>query len=451
MRPPLLRFTALGDRRLVLTHHHLLLDGWSLPLLVRELFTLYGGTALPPAAPYRDHLAWLDRQDDESSAAVWRERLAGLTAPTLLARADRTAEGHDVHELVLPEALTGALTSTARAHRLTLNTVVQGLWGLLLSAFTGRDDVVFGATVSGRPPELPGAESMLGLFVNTLPVRVLIDRDETLAALLARLQQEQRSLHAHQHASLAELVRASGFDTLFDTVVAFENYPMDEGIEAGGLRLAHAHLVERTHYPVTLSVFPGDRLRLRFSFLSGAFAPTAVPRLAELLSALIDGAAAGLGSPAAEFVEVSEEDRLLVMGVAAEGSATAPVTPAGGGEPRTPEEQSLCAIVAEVLGVERVGVDDEFFALGGTSILMIRMAHRVRDEFGVDLSLRDLFAAPTVAGVAARLAGLALRPSASPPRSGPAVYRCRSPRNACGSCSVSRAPPARTTSPSRSG
>ncbi|CBG67541.1 putative non-ribosomal peptide synthetase [Streptomyces scabiei 87.22] len=407
VRPPLLRFTALGDRRLVLTHHHLLLDGWSLPLLVRELFTLYGGTALPPAAPYRDHLAWLDRQDDESSAAVWRERLAGLTAPTLLARADRTAEGHDVHELVLPEALTGALTSTARAHRLTLNTVVQGLWGLLLSAFTGRDDVVFGATVSGRPPELPGAESMLGLFVNTLPVRVLIDRDETLAALLARLQQEQRSLHAHQHASLAELVRASGFDTLFDTVVAFENYPMDEGIEAGGLRLAHAHLVERTHYPVTLSVFPGDRLRLRFSFLSGAFAPTAVPRLAELLSALIDGAAAGLGSPAAEFVEVSEEDRLLVMGVAAEGSATAPVTPAGGGEPRTPEEQSLCAIVAEVLGVERVGVDDEFFALGGTSILMIRMAHRVRDEFGVDLSLRDLFAAPTVAGVAARLAGLA--------------------------------------------
>ncbi|MDX2783403.1 amino acid adenylation domain-containing protein, partial [Streptomyces caniscabiei] len=407
VRPPLLRFTAFGDRRLVLTHHHLLLDGWSLPLLVRELFTLYGGTELPPAVPYRDHLAWLDRQDHETSAEVWRDRLAGLTAPTLLARADRTPAGHGVHELVLSEALTGALTATARAHRLTLNTVVQGLWGLLLGAFTGRDDVVFGATVSGRPPELPGAESMLGLFVNTLPVRVRIDREETLAALLARLQHEQRSLHAHQHVSLAELTRAAGFDALFDTVVAFENYPMDDGIEAGGLRLAHADLVERTHYPVTLSVFPGDRLRLRFSYLAGAFDASAVTRLADLLADLLGGAAADPDRRAAEQVEVSEADRLLVMGAAHPETGPAPVAPAGGGEPRTPEETSLCAIVAEVLGVERVGVDDEFFALGGTSILMIRLVHRVRDEFGVDLSLRDLFAAPTVAGVADRLTRLA--------------------------------------------
>ncbi|MGW3645402.1 amino acid adenylation domain-containing protein [Streptomyces sp. NPDC000878] len=411
VRPPLLRFTALGDRHLVLTHHHLLLDGWSLPLLVRELFTLYGDTELPPAAaPYRDYLAWLDRQDREASAEVWRERLAGLAAPTLLARADRASDGHDVHELVLSRALTDALSSTTRAHRLTLNTVVQGLWGLLLGAFTGRDDVVFGATVSGRPPELPGAETMLGLFVNTLPVRVRIDRDETLAALLARLQHEQQSLHVHQHASLAELTRASGFDALFDTVVAFENYPMDDGIEAGGLRLAHAELAERTHYPVTLSVFPGARLRLKFSYLAGAFDATAVTRLATLLAELLGGAAAELDVPAGELTAVSEADRLLVMGAApAETSSapTAPTAPVGGGEPPSPEEASLCAIVAEVLGVERVGVDDEFFALGGTSILMIRLVHRVRDEFGVDVSLRDLFAAPTVAGVAERLTHLA--------------------------------------------
>ncbi|MDX2617602.1 non-ribosomal peptide synthetase [Streptomyces stelliscabiei] len=410
VRPPLLRFTALGDRRLVLTHHHLLLDGWSLPLLVRELFTLYGGAELPPTTPYRDYLSWLDRQDHETTAGLWRGRLDGLRAPTLLARADRASDGHDVHELMLSEALTDALVSTARAHRLTLNTVVQGLWGLLLGAFTGRDDVVFGATVSGRPPELPGAESMLGLFVNTLPVRVRIDRDETLAALLTRLQREQRSLHAHQHASLAELTRASGFDALFDTIVAFENYPMDDGIEAGGLRLAHADLVERTHYPVTLSVFPGARLRLKFSYLAGAFDPPAVTRLADLLSGLFGrfgDAMVELDVPASELIEVDDADRLLVMGAAPVETRAAPVAPAGGGEPRSPEETSLCAIVADVLGVERVGVDDEFFALGGTSILMIRLVHRVRDEFGVDLSLRDLFAAPTVAGVAERLTSLA--------------------------------------------
>ncbi|MFE0254772.1 amino acid adenylation domain-containing protein [Streptomyces sp. NPDC059010] len=412
VRPPLLRFTVLGNR-LVLTHHHLLLDGWSLPVLVRELFGLYGGADLPAAAPYRDHLARLDGQDQEACAEAWREHLAGLAAPTLLAPADRTSDGHGgqdghgVHELVLSEALTGALSATARAHRLTLNTVVQGLWGLLLSGFTGRADVVFGATVSGRPPELPGAESMVGLFVNTLPVRVRIDRDEALGALLARVQHEQRSLDAHQSASLAELTRASGFDALFDTIVAFENYPMDDGIEAGGLRLAHAELVERTHYPVSLSVFPGERLRLRFSHLTAAFDATAVARIADHLAGLIGSAAAGLDVPAGELTAVSEDDRLLVTGVRAADAPAKAAAAVTGGEPRSPEERKLCAIVADVLGVERVGVHDEFFALGGTSILMIRLVHRVRDEFGVDLSLRDVFAGPTVAGVAERLTLLA--------------------------------------------
>ncbi|MCF1594999.1 non-ribosomal peptide synthetase [Streptomyces muensis] len=406
VRPPLLRFTALGNR-LVLTHHHLLLDGWSLPLLVRDLFSLYGGADLPPATPYRDYLAWQRGQDHEASGEAWREHLAGLTAPTLLAPADRASGGHGVHELVLSEALTDGLSATARAHRLTLNTVVQGLWALLLSGFTERDDVVFGATVSGRPPELSGAESMVGLFVNTLPVRVRIDPDEPLSALLARVQHEQRSLDAHQHASLAELTRASGFDALFDTIVAFENYPMDDGIEAGGLRLAHADLVERTHYPVSLSVFPGERLRLRFSYLAGAFDAPAVARVADHLVDLLRSATVELDVKTGALTAVSEEDRLLVTGVRtadAPAKAAATVT---GGDPRSPEEQKLCAIVADVLGVERVGVHDEFFALGGTSILMIRLVHRVRDEFGVDLSLRDVFAGPTVAGVAERLTRLA--------------------------------------------
>ncbi|GFE13224.1 hypothetical protein Sgleb_12710 [Streptomyces glebosus] len=411
VRPPLLRFTVLGNR-LVLTHHHLLLDGWSLPLLVRELFALYAGTELPPAAPYRDYLAWLDRRDHDASAEAWREHLGDLAAPTRLVPAartcaDHTPGGHDVHELVLSETLTEALSATARAHRLTLNTVVQGLWGLLLSAFTGRDDVVFGATVSGRPPELPGAESMVGLFVNTLPVRVRIDRDEPLAALLARLQNEQRSLDAHQQASLAEVTRASGFDALFDTVVAFENYPMDDGIEAGGLRLAHAELVERTHYPVSLSVFPGERLRLRFSFLAGAVDTAAVTRIAVRLADLMGSAATGLDVPAGELTALSEADRLLVTGVRTADAPVQAVTAVTGGEPRSPEERKLCAIVAEVLGIERVGLHDEFFALGGTSILMIRLVHRVRDEFGVELSLRDVFAGPTVAAVAERLTGQA--------------------------------------------
>ncbi|MFJ2901853.1 amino acid adenylation domain-containing protein [Streptomyces sp. NPDC087212] len=405
VRPPLIRFTAIGDR-LVLTHHHLLLDGWSLPLLVRELFTLYGDGELPPVAAYRDYLAWLTRQDRDATAEAWREQLDGLAAPTLLAPAGRTADGHGVHERALSETVTDALTAVARTHRVTLNTVVQGLWALLLSGLTGSADIVFGATVSGRPPELTGAESMLGLFVNTLPVRVRVDRDEPLAVLLARVQRQQQALHPHQHASLAEITRACGFEALFDTVIAFENYPTAHGIEAGGLRLTDADLVERSHYPLSLSVFPGERLRLRFAHLTGVLDPAAVTRLADLLAELAATVTGGLDVPVGELTAVCERDRRRVLG---EHTPTAPadslpaVPHSGGVAPRTPEEETLSKIVAEVLGVDRVGADDEFFSLGGTSILMIRLVHRVRDEFGVDLTLRDVFAAPTVAGVAARL------------------------------------------------
>jgi amino acid adenylation domain-containing protein/non-ribosomal peptide synthase protein (TIGR01720 family) len=416
-RPPLLRFTALGHR-LVLTHHHLLLDGWSLPLLVEELFALYGGVDAPPPVPYRAYLAWLGRQDRELTVAAWRTRLDGLAGPTLLAPAGRIADGRGEHELVLSEALTGRLTAAARSRGLTVNTVVQGLWGLLLHGFTGRDDVVFGATVSGRPPELPGVESIIGLFINTLPVRVRPDDTEPLATLLSRVQDQQAGLGAHHHIGLADVTRATGLDELFDTVVAYENYPMSGGLAAGGLRLASAELAESTHYPMTLSVFPGAALRLRMSYLTGVFGPDAAETLAGGFLTLFESAAAGLDRPTGELPRVTGEQRLLVTGRTDSGSdpGTTGIRAhfaalSTGRAPRTPEEELLCGLFADVLGLERVTIDDEFFDLGGTSILVTRLTHRLRDAFGVDLPLRDVFATPTVAGLAERLAELAPKPA----------------------------------------
>ncbi|MEU3412796.1 non-ribosomal peptide synthase/polyketide synthase [Streptomyces sp. NPDC006658] len=407
LRPPLLRFTALGNR-LVVTHHHLLLDGWSLPLLVRELFALYGGAELPAPAPYRAYPAWLAGRDRAASTAVWQEELAHLPGPTLLAPTLRGPDGHAEHELVLDETVTAALTAAARRRGLTLNTAVQGLWALLLREFTGRDDVVFGATVSTRPADLPGAESMIGLFINTLPVRVRIDPHTPLAELLSSVQARQIALAGHADAHLADLTRAAGVPELFDTVLAFENYPMDSGTEAGGLRLAGADLVLRSHYPLSVAVFPGSALRLRFSYRTGAFTADALAVLTGRLARLAALAAEDLDRPAGELAVVTPEDRRAVTGgrhaaePAAERRATA--LSASPTAPRTPVEQRLRAVVAEVLGLDDITADDEFFARGGTSILMIRLVHRIRDEFGVDLSLRDVFAAPTVTGLAALLA-----------------------------------------------
>ncbi|OLT26387.1 hypothetical protein BJF79_43545 [Actinomadura sp. CNU-125] len=231
-RPPLLRFALLalgpGRHRLLLTTHHILLDGWSVPVLAAELLALYSGQRPPRTAPYKEHLAWLDAQDGDAARDAWRAALAGIDGPTLLApaAADRPP--------VLPEHVVLDLpdepTAWARRHGLTPNTVVQGLWGLLLARLTGRDDVVFGATVSGRPPELSGAEQMVGLFINTLPVRVRLRETETLTETLTRLQDEQSGLFAHHHLGLGEIQRAAGTGPLFDTMTVFENYPLDASL-----------------------------------------------------------------------------------------------------------------------------------------------------------------------------------------------------------------------------
>ncbi|KIF66779.1 hypothetical protein HY68_33390, partial [Streptomyces sp. AcH 505] len=202
-RPPLLRFTALrlsADRvRLVMTNHHILLDGWSLPALLKELMALYtaGGQAsgLPRVRPYGEYLTWLDSRDREAARQAWQQSLSDLDEPCLLAPGSAgpvTAPEH-VFFSAGPD-LSEALAIWARAQGVTMNTVVQGAWALALAQSTGRDDVVFGATVSGRPPELPGVEQMIGLFINTLPVRVRLNNAEPLSTLFRRLQNEQTHL-----------------------------------------------------------------------------------------------------------------------------------------------------------------------------------------------------------------------------------------------------------------
>ena len=236
--PPLLRFVLArlgGDRwRLVVTGHHLLTDGWSMPVLGRELLALYragaDAAALPRVTPYRQYLAWLGRQDTEKAAAVWARALAGLEEPTLLAPGtDRAQVATRPQSLdtELADGLAAALERHARGRSVTVNTVLQAAWGLLAGGLTGRDDVVFGAVVAGRPPELPGVETMLGLFINTVPVRVQLDPAITAGQLWARLQDQQSALLAYHYLGLAQIQRAAGPGAIFDSLVVYENYPRD--------------------------------------------------------------------------------------------------------------------------------------------------------------------------------------------------------------------------------
>ncbi|MHC3368593.1 condensation domain-containing protein [Rhodococcus aetherivorans] len=213
---PLLRVhlvrTAADRYRLLLTNHHLVLDGWSTPLLVAELLTAYAaGAAVPgPAPSFRDHLAWLAGRDLVAARTAWARALDGIDAPTLVAPHDDPADtGGAAHTVALSAETAAALDAATRAHDVTLATVVQAAWALTLAELTGRTDVVFGSTVSGRPPELPGVDAVLGLFVNTVPVRVRLQPTDTGADLLRRLQAEQAALLEHQHLGLAEIHRAA--------------------------------------------------------------------------------------------------------------------------------------------------------------------------------------------------------------------------------------------------
>ncbi|WP_261340688.1 non-ribosomal peptide synthase/polyketide synthase [Amycolatopsis orientalis] len=320
---PVLRFLLLalpeGRHRLVFTHQHVLLDGWSVPQLFAELSQLYAGADPAPARQYRDHLAWLGDQDREAAESAWRQALDGLTEPTHLVPHDpqRVPALPERRTLELPERATAALAELARARGLTLNTLVQTAWGIVLGRLTGRADVVFGATVAGRPPELAGVERMIGLFINTLPVRIVLDPAEKLGALLDRVQDEQSGLIAHQHLGLADIQRGAGLGELFDTLMVFESYPGAEKDETGaGLRGEIVRHEDSTHYPLTWAVEPGTRLKLTAEYRADLFDDGLAERLPvameRVLTAMVSDVDSRVGR--VDILGEAELDRILREG-----------------------------------------------------------------------------------------------------------------------------------------
>ncbi|MCC3650365.1 amino acid adenylation domain-containing protein [Streptomyces sp. S07_1.15] len=274
---PLLRLllVRLGENRhrLVMTSHHILMDGWSAPVLIGELSAVYaaGGDAsvLPGTTSYREYLAWLNRQDKEAAHAAWKAELAGAGEPTLVAPAvpDRLPVFPGNVGGDLPEALTRGLAELARTAGVTVNTVVQGAWALVLARLAGRTDVVFGATMAGRPPELPGVESMVGLLINTLPVRVPLDGAQPVREMLQRLQDRQSALMAHQHLGILEIQKTAGPGAAFDTLLVYESFPRPPAAPAPDrdalVIRPDGFSREAAHYPFTLVVAPGDRMHLK--------------------------------------------------------------------------------------------------------------------------------------------------------------------------------------------
>ena len=273
--------TAADRHRLVLTNHHIVLDGWSLPILLREIFAGYYGQPLPAAVPYRRFVTWLAGRDLQAARAVWGEVLAGVDTPTMVGPPQRVGLGRrGVETRRVPAAVTRALGELARSHRTTVNTVLQGGFAQLLMSLTGQHDVVFGTTVSGRPAEVAGTDSMVGLLINTVPVRATMTAATTTAELLEQLQSAHNHTLEHQHLALPEMHRLTGQDQLFDTLFVYENYPIDTATLSGvdGLAITDISARESTHYPLTVVALPGDELGLRIEYDTEVFDTGQHPR-----------------------------------------------------------------------------------------------------------------------------------------------------------------------------
>jgi amino acid adenylation domain-containing protein/non-ribosomal peptide synthase protein (TIGR01720 family) len=420
--PPLMRValirTSEDTHQFVWTFHHLLLDGWSVSLLFKEVLTSYaalarGGDATQEITrPFGDYIAWLAGQDLSAAESFWRAALKGFTRATPLGL-DRAArdQGDGEHagfgetRLSLSADTTEALQSVARQYQLTLNTIVQGAWALVLSHYCGDEDILFGTTVSGRPAELAHVETMIGMFINTLPLRARLEPGETLVSWLGRLQAQQAEMRQYEYTPLAQVQGWSELPpgaSMFESLLIFENYPVQTVAEEQRSNLEISNLEERTRtkYRLTVLAATGSEIGLNIAYDRRWFDAAAVGHLLGHLELMLEQIARNSGQRLADLPDWTEAERRQLFGTPATG-----VDPAARDErpatlPRTQTEELLASIWAEVMGVSQVDVESNFFELGGHSLLATQLVARVRKVFQIEVALRTLFDEPTLAGLA---------------------------------------------------
>jgi len=279
--------------------HHLLLDGWSVPLLLQEVFALYeagcrGETlALEQPRPFRDYIVWLKRQDMNRAESYWRKALAGFSTPTRLSleRVATDETGFSEEQMQLSSDQSEQLQRFAREQQLTVNTVVQGVWAVLLSRYSGEEDVLFGATVSGRPAELAGVEQIVGMFINSLPVRVRVRGDAPVTSWLRELQAQAMEMRQYDFSPLVKVQSWSDVRrgvNLFDTLVVFDNYPVGDALKESGkkVRVENAGFTEQNNFPLTITGATVPDLLIRMGYERQRFETSGILRLLDEMKML---------------------------------------------------------------------------------------------------------------------------------------------------------------------
>ncbi len=416
MRIALLR-TADTEHRLIWSTHHLLVDGWSWPLIFSELSTLYAPGAahgLGPACAYRDYVEWLIRHDGAADDDFWRGVLSGVTDPTPIPAAPESRDAMqepegEVSRLMSVQATT-ALSALARSHHVTLGAIVGAAWSVVLAHHSGRADIVFGASFAGRPDGVPGIETMVGPCVNNLPIRVRVDERMRVGEWLRDVHALMGELTQYQTTPLARIQGCSDVPTwlrMFDSLLVVQNYIVDT--KAGLLGEARLRPLrspeslrperrrESTNYPATVLVRPGEQLEIRAQGagvrFGAASAAAAADDLVSVLAALAESKDATVSALLASLPAGTR-------GQAGRSGAERPRRRGPRLAPRTEMEKALVDIWRRLFDGE-IGTDENYFELGAHSLMLVRAHEQISSTIKPDLPIAALFQYPTVRDFAA--------------------------------------------------
>jgi len=403
---------------LIWSCHHALLDGWSGALVIQDVVALTNAhqlgapVELASAPPFQDYIRWLSRQPEAEAEAFWRDELAGITEPTPIplappdgARASADARPQtEETSIEVPEVTLSALRETARQHQVTLSALLHGGWGLLLSGLSEESSVLFGSTTSGRAIDLPAVESMVGMLINTLPVRVEVSEVASAMDVCRQVHASQSGRDRFAHSAPAQVHQWSEVprhQRLYESLLVVENYPVAEAAE-GAVQMGRLQGGITSAFPLTVIANPGDTLKLHLIYDTKRFGREAARQLLDTFGQILERISEAPETPARDLVSAMS----LETREPAEVPVASPYARLGREKPlsmaRTPTEQTLADIWEEVLNVSPIGMTDEFFEMGGDSISSLQIIVRA-NEAGLTLKTSDFFEHPTIRELATAL------------------------------------------------
>ena len=330
-KAPLMRCTLikLNEKKykFIWSFHHILMDGWSYPVIQKEIFLIYEGqkedkkVSLQRPASYKEFILWLNKKDRKPAEYFWKKELKGFESPTPMITDSEIKPGKeeiDELDIRLSPELTESLQTLARQNKITLNTIIQGAWSVILSAYSGDKDVVFGGTVSGRTPELKGIETMVGMFINTLPVRVNVDGSKNVISWLKELQANHIDRDEFSYSSLVDIQEWSEIPKgtkLFENILVFENYPLDRSFEEGvaGIKITNAYANERTNFPLAILIAPRETLGINILYETSKFKRSTIKQLLNNFKTVLQSISENPGGKVSDLSLLTEEDKRKIL------------------------------------------------------------------------------------------------------------------------------------------